>query len=81
MIAIDVFVQFTGDRRRVRRDILHWGVCVPSACGTRHVTSALEAAVRPLEQRLGLRAVISLPESMCTTRSNTTFDPLDISYG
>ncbi|KAF4528376.1 hypothetical protein B566_EDAN016910 [Ephemera danica] len=75
-------IKYTGDRRKLRRDVIHWGVCVPSVCGTRHVTGALVAALRPLESRLGLRASVTLPDNMCTTRSAPRqLDLADVSFG
>lgn len=58
-------LQVTGDPRVVRKDVLHFAVCVPSSCGAQDVQRSLRTSLTEPLQEQGLVANISLTPDDC----------------
>jgi hypothetical protein len=48
------------DPSKKRRDVLHWGLCVPASCDNSDVQAHLRAMISPLGASMGLEGSISV---------------------
>lgn len=48
------------DPSKKRRDVLHWGLCVPASCDNSDVEAHLRAMISPLGASMGLEGSISV---------------------
>ncbi|XP_068081147.1 nose resistant to fluoxetine protein 6 [Anabrus simplex] len=59
-------LQWCGDPSKVRRDTVHWALCVPASCSPEDVHTALSEALADLEPSLGVTFNVTVPPEQCS---------------
>ncbi|KAG8262037.1 hypothetical protein J6590_061768 [Homalodisca vitripennis] len=60
----------TGDPSQVRRDMIHWAVCVPASCSPADTQHALLQTVARLQTTTSLHVHIHVRSEMCQTQTS-----------
>ncbi|XP_071448702.1 nose resistant to fluoxetine protein 6-like [Hetaerina americana] len=70
-------IEYKGDKSKHRRDKLKWGFCLPSACSSDDLESALNHILLKAKPAFGVVATATVDESLCTVQEPVTFSAFD----
>lgn len=75
-----LFFQHRGERTRLKRNSIHWALCIPSSCTPKDLEVSLKEAIEPINKLYGLNTRINVEDNLCQIRTSKPLSAGEVTF-